>query len=181
MTLHSQPLPGVSLLEPFAQEDRRGSFVKPFHEGQLAEFGIAMRIREEFFSKSARGVLRGMHFQVPPHAHQKLVYCIKGKVLDVVLDLRRSSPRFGRWASFELSEENRYVVHIPVGFAHGFLSLSDGSCLVYKTDSVHAPDSDRGVRWDSFGFEWPGLASPPSLSDRDANHPPLRSFESPFD
>ncbi|WP_193210814.1 dTDP-4-dehydrorhamnose 3,5-epimerase [Luteolibacter marinus] len=180
MELISEPLPGVRVLRPFVFEDARGNFVKPFHEGQLAAHGIEMTVREEFFSTSAAGVLRGMHFQVPPHAHQKLVYCISGRVLDVVLDLRRDSPGYGRCAAFELSAANHHVVHIPVGLAHGFLSLEDQSCLVYKTDAVHAPDCDAGILWNSFGFDWPVAGFEPVISPRDQAHPRLSDFSSPF-
>ena len=178
MELISEPLPGVKVIRPFVFEDARGNFVKPFHEGQLAAHSIAFAVREEFFSTSAAGVLRGMHFQLPPHAHQKLVYCITGRVLDVLLDLRRDSATFGKAVAFELSAANRHVAHIPIGFAHGFLSLQDGSCLVYKTDAVHAPTHDAGVRWDSFGFFWGSAA--PVLSLRDAAFPALAEFASPF-
>jgi dTDP-4-dehydrorhamnose 3,5-epimerase len=167
-------------LRPLVFEDARGTFVKPFHEGQLAAHGIAMAVREEFFSTSRKGVLRGMHFQVPPHAHQKLVYCLTGRVLDVLLDLRKASPSFGTAAAFELSAANRHVVHIPPGIAHGFLSLEDDSCLIYKTDAVHAPDCDAGVLWNSFGFAWPLDGSAPVISPRDLAHPELCDFESPF-
>ena len=180
MELISEPLPGVKVLRPFVFEDARGAFVKPFHEGQLAAHGISMTVREEFFSTSAAGVLRGMHFQIPPHAHQKLVYCIVGRVLDVVLDLRRSSPAFGCAASFELSAANRHLVHIPVGFAHGFLSLDDESCLVYKTDCVHEPSCDAGILWESFGFPWPLDHQEPRISARDLAHPRFDDYVSPF-
>lgn len=198
MTLISEPLPGVKILRPFVFEDARGNFVKPFHEDQFAAHGIALTVREEFFSTSAAGVLRGMHFQLPPHAHQKLVYCITGRVLDVLLDLRRDSPTYGQSTGFELSAANRHLVHIPVGFAHGFLALEDNSCLVYKTDAVHAPSHDAGIRWDSFGFQWPlsAVAQPasrnqalgarnqeppiPTISPRDLTHPVVADFASPF-
>ncbi len=180
MELVAEPLPGVKILKPFVFEDARGTFVKPFHEGQLASHGISMIVREEFFSTSAAGVLRGMHFQVPPHAHGKLVYCIAGCVTDVVLDLRRESPTYGRFAAFELSSSNRHLVHIPAGFAHGFFSREDGSCLIYKTDAVHMPAADRGLRWDSFGFEWPTDGTVPVISARDLAHPGFSSFHSPF-
>jgi dTDP-4-dehydrorhamnose 3,5-epimerase len=121
-----------------------------------------------------------MHFQMPPHAHNKLVYCIQGCVLDVILDLRTESPTFGQSCGFELSAANRYVIHIPVGFAHGFLAIEDGSCLVYKTDVVHAPDSDAGIKWDSFGFEWSLNGAPPEISKRDSEHPSMPEFKSPF-
>lgn len=181
MQLIDEPLPGVKILRPFVFEDARGNFVKPFHEGQLAAWGISLHVREEFFSTSATGVLRGMHFQIPPNAHQKLVYCITGRVLDVLLDLRKDSPTFGKSTSFELSAANRHVVYIPVGFAHGFLSLEDNSCLVYKTDAVHAPESDRGILWNSFGFEWPiPPGSESAISARDIAHPALEQFDNPF-
>ena len=137
-----------------------------------------MTVREEFFSTSAKDVLRGMHFQIPPHAHQKLIYCVNGKVLDVLLDLRQCSPTYGRSISLELSAANRHVLYIPVGFAHGFLSMEDQSCLVYKTDAVHAPLHDAGIRWDSFGFAWPSDA--PLISGRDLAHPAFSEFHSPF-
>jgi dTDP-4-dehydrorhamnose 3,5-epimerase len=180
MDLIDQPLPGIKILRPFVFEDERGNFVKSFHEGQLAHQGIEMTVREEFFSTSVAGVLRGMHFQISPHAHQKIVYCISGRVLDVVLDLRKDSPTCGKSVGFELSSANRHIAHIPVGFAHGFLSLDDGSCLVYKTDAVHAPDCDAGILWNSFGFDWELGGQTPVISDRDQLHPALSDFESPF-
>jgi len=170
----------VKILRPFVFEDARGNFVKPFHEGQLATHGIHMTVREEFYSTSVAGVLRGMHFQAPPHAHQKLVYCLRGRVHDVLIDLRKESPAFGQAIGFELSAANRHVVHIPVGFGHGFLSLEDHSCLVYKTDAVHAPESDKGVLWNSFDYQWPLNGVEPIVSPRDQAHPPLVAFESPF-
>lgn len=179
MKLIGEYLDGVKLIEPFVFSDARGSFVKPFHENDLSKLGIEMQVREEFFSISHQGVLRGMHFQTPPHAHSKLIYCSRGGVLDVVLDIRKASPTYGQAANFELSDENHYVVCIPKGFAHGFVSLSADSCLIYKTDCVYAPDSDEGILWDSFGFEWP-ITSSPMLSERDLSFPTLAEFESPF-
>lgn len=178
MNLISEPLPGVKVLEPFIHRDPRGDFVKPFHEGQLAEHGIKLSIKEEFFSTSAKGVLRGMHFQRPPHAHQKLIYCIAGSVLDVVLDLRVGSRTYGQSRGVVLSAENHHQIFIPAGFAHGFLSLEAHSCLVYKTDAVHSPSHDAGILWNSFGFAWP--ANSPQLSPRDQDFPHLNEFASPF-
>lgn len=180
MELIDEPLPGVKVLKPFVHEDERGDFVKTFHESQLAEHGIQMTVREEFYSTSQAGVLRGMHFQVPPHAHQKLVYCLSGRVLDVVLDLRQNSPTYGHSVGFELSEANRHIVHIPVGFAHGFLSLDDGSRLIYKTDCVHMPESDMGILWNSFGHDWPVADITPTISGRDIAHPTMTDFKTPF-
>lgn len=178
MQLISEPLPGVKILRPLVFEDSRGNFVKPFHEGQLAEHGIHMSVKEEFFSTSEAGVLRGMHFQVPPHAHQKMVYCITGCVMDVLLDLRQDSPTFGQAVSFELSAANRHVVYIPRGIAHGFLAKEPKSCLVYKTDAVHAPTHDTGIHWASFGFDW--QVKGPVISSRDVAFGPLAAFDSPF-
>jgi dTDP-4-dehydrorhamnose 3,5-epimerase len=204
VNLISEPLPGVKVLRPFVFEDARGNFVKPFHEDQLAAHGITIHVKEEFFSTSAAGVLRGMHFQTPPHAHQKLVYCITGRVMDVVLDLRGDSPTFGQSAGFELSAANRHIVHIPVGFAHGFYSLDDNSCLVYKTDAVHAPANDGGILWNSFGYPWKNSteskskveveesaslklklatltgAFAPTISERDSKFPAFADFATPF-
>ena len=181
MQLIDEPLLGVKILRPFVSKDARGNFVKSFHEDQLADHGIHLTIKEEFFSTSSAKVLRGMHFQAPPHAHQKLVYCITGRVTDVLLDLRKDSPTFGKSTAFELSAANRHIVYIPVGFAHGFLSEEDNSCLVYKTDCAHSVASDLGILWDSFGFEWPTPdGSPAIISDRDHKHPRLQDFNSPF-
>lgn len=180
MELITEPLPGVKILRPFVFQDARGAFVKPFHERQLASHGIHFTVREEFFSISAANVLRGMHFQTPPHAHQKIVYCLAGKVVDVLLDLRKDSATYGQSVAFELSAANRHIVHIPVGLAHGFLSLEDDSCLIYKTDAVHASESDCGIHWSSFGFSWPIDPRKAIISPRDLAHPKFSTFKSPF-
>jgi len=173
-----EPLPGVKILRPFQHADERGCFVKTFHDGGLASHGLHMILREEFYSVSARNVIRGMHFQLPPHAHQKIVTCLRGRVLDVVLDLRQGSPAYGKSVALELSDRNRLIAWLPVGVAHGFLSLEDDSCVVYKTDTVHNPAFDSGLRWDSFGFPWP--VDNPVLSPRDLHHPGFAEFTTPF-
>lgn len=180
MNLVDEPLPGVKIFKPFIFHDERGEFVKTFHESQLADLGIAFNLKEEFFSISNAGVIRGMHFQRPPFAHQKFVYCIQGAVIDVVLDLRTTSPTYGRFSAFELSAQNRHVVHIPHGFAHGFLSLKDQSILIYKTDMVHSPEHDAGVLWSGFGYEWPTGNTTPIVSSRDSSFPSLAGLSSPF-
>jgi len=170
--------PGLALLRPRIFEDRRGIFVKTFHADLFRELGISFEPREEFYSISAKGALRGMHFQLPPAAHAKLVYCLGGRVLDVTLDMRRSSPAFGRAFSCELDAARRELLFIPAGFAHGFLALEDNSLMVYKTDVVHTPACDSGIAWNSFGFEWP--IPLPVLSDRDSRFVAWRDFSSPF-
>jgi dTDP-4-dehydrorhamnose 3,5-epimerase len=158
-------------------EDRRGVFVKTMTRGLFGELGLPFEYSEEFYSISNRDVIRGMHFQIPPHDHVKLVYCAVGEVLDVLVDLR-SGPDYGRVASLTLSAADPKVLIIPKGIAHGFRSITDGSLMVYKTSTEHAPAHDRGLRWDSFGFDW-GSADP-IVSDRDLAHPGFPSFDSPF-
>jgi len=165
-------------LTPSIFRDARGRFVKTWHPDLFSAHGIHMPIAEEFYSVSERDVIRGMHFQTPPHDHEKLVYCVAGKVLDVVLDLRSSSATYGRSWSWELSPDNGHIIYIPKGFGHGFLSLAHGSVMIYKTSTVHAPSHDTGVRWDSFGFAWPVAA--PVISERDRQLPPLGEFKTPF-
>jgi dTDP-4-dehydrorhamnose 3,5-epimerase len=170
--------PGLVLLRPRLFKDNRGIFIKTFRADQFRELGISFEPREEFYSISAKNVLRGMHFQTPPAAHAKLVYCLSGRVLDVALDMRRSSPAFGNSFGVVLDDKTRDVLFIPVGFAHGFLALEDNSLMVYKTDAVHAPKLDAGIAWDSFGFDW--KISAPIISERDLRFIAWRDFQSPF-
>lgn len=166
------------LIRPRVHQDQRGSFVKTWHPDLLAAHGVAMSFAEEFYSVSRRGVVRGMHFQAPPQALDKLVYCVTGQILDVVLDLRVDQPTYGCSWSWELSEENACLLFIPAGFAHGFLALGERNAVIYKTSAVHSPRHDLGVRWDSFGFAWPETA--PVISERDRRLPALDDFNSPF-
>lgn len=168
---------GVYLLQPDVFEDRRGSFIKTYHEGLYRACGITFAPKEEFFSISRKNVLRGMHFQRPPAAHDKLVYCPAGRVLDVVLDLRSASAGVRHMAR-ELSAANHQMLFIPAGCAHGFLALEDHSIMVYQTSTVHSPDYDAGILWNSFDFDWP--IKTPILSERDQTFPALRDFPSPF-
>lgn len=178
MELVPTELPGLNVIRPKIFQDARGTFVKTFHRDVFRQLGLDFEPREEFFSTSAKGVLRGMHFQLPPAAHAKLVYCIAGRVLDVVLDLRKSSPTFGRSVARELNAASREMFFIPVGFAHGFLALEDGATMVYQTSTVHSPAHDAGIVWNSFGFDWP--VKNPIMSERDQKFPALRDFASPF-
>ncbi len=177
MDLLEELLPGCWLLAPKLFEDVRGRFVKTVQESFLNAHGLPFNMREEFYSTSHAGVLRGMHFQRPPHDHIKLVSCLVGEVLDVLVDLR-VGPSYGRVASARLSADKARSIYIPSGIAHGFLTLSDGSLMVYKTSTEHAPSHDAGIRWDSFGFDW-GLAVP-IVSDRDQLHPAFPGFQTPF-
>ncbi len=157
---------GPVVLTPRVFADARGAFIKTYHTDLFREAGIpAFTLREEFFSVSQKDVLRGMHFQVPPHDHAKIVYCVAGAVLDVVVDIRRSSRTYGEHARVDLTADNRKILYIPKGFAHGFLSMADGTTMIYKTDAIYAPEHDTGIRWDRFGFTWPVAA--PVVSERD--------------
>ena len=143
----------------------------------MAQCGLAFDFREEFFSVSGKDVIRGMHFQTPPHDHDKMVYCARGAVLDVLLDLR-PGPGYGVSRGIELRDEEPRVLFIPRGVAHGFLALTAGALMVYKTSAEHAPVHDRGIRFDSFGFDWG--CQYPVISERDLGHPAFRDFVSPF-
>lgn len=178
MELEDTGIPGCFALRARRLADARGAFVKTFHQPTFEASGLRTDWREEFYSSSVRGVVRGMHFQTPPADHAKLVFCVAGSVLDVVLDLRMGSPTFGQHRSLELSEANATGLYIPTGCAHGFVSTSEVGTMYYKVTSVHSPDNDAGILWKSFGFAWP--AETPVVSDRDQSHPPLSGFTSPF-
>jgi dTDP-4-dehydrorhamnose 3,5-epimerase len=171
-------IPDTWHLKLFRQCDSRGAFTKTFHAREFHRLGIDFTPRESCYTSSARGVVRGMHFQLPPHAHQKLVHCCSGRVLDVLLDLRINSPSYGKTAAVELSSTEATLLCIPAGVAHGFAALGDENVLMYQTDEIYYPESDAGIRWDSFGFAWP--VEHPVISARDQVHPALRDFDSPF-
>ena len=156
--------------------DERGFFLESYKAGEFAAAGIREDFVQDNHSRSARSVLRGLHFQRPPHAQAKLVRVTRGSVWDVAVDLRRGSATFGRWFGLELSEENRTMLYIPQGFAHGFVSLTDGAELLYKCGAEYDKDSDGGVRWDDpeLAIEWP--LSDVKLSGKDAALPLLKDI-----
>lgn len=178
MKIVGEPFAGTFVIEPRTLRDERGSFVKTFHKGDFANLGWSGSWAEEFYSVSSKNVVRGMHFQTPPHAHDKLVYCVAGSVLDVLLDLRTQSATFGQYFSIELDSSKPRLLLIPAGIAHGFLSLKEESLMVYKTTAVYAQENDAGIRWDSFDFNWP--ITSPIISARDRAFPRLGEFTSPF-
>ena len=171
-------LPDVRLIRPRTFADSRGSFVKTFHAPAFQNAGIGFIPQEEFFSVSHKNVIRGMHFQTPPQAQARLVYCLAGRILDVVMDLRKNSPAFSRVVARELSAANREMLFIPEGFAHGFLSLEDHSLVGYSASRPHSPPHDAGIAWNSIGFQWPVASQ--ILSGRDQNFPSLHEFQSPY-
>lgn len=163
---------------PRVMEDARGRFVKTYHQDLFANHGLATNFAEQYYSVSHKGVLRGLHFQTPPHDHTKLVYCLTGKVLDAIIDLRVGSPTYGKHEVIELSAANAKMLYISAGMAHGFYALENNTIMQYHVTSVYAPSFDVGIRWDSAGIPWPDAA--PVLSDRDAKFAPLAAFMSPF-
>lgn len=171
-------LEGCYQVCPFLAQDERGTFVKTFHMERFSAVGLPTEWREEYYSSSRKGVMRGMHFQTPPHDHEKLVYCIQGRVLDVVVDLRKNSNTYGHHFAVELDAAHGRGLMIPKGMAHGFLALTAEVLMTYKVTSVYAPESDAGIRWDSFGFDW-GVDQP-IVSARDRAHPTFTDFASPF-
>lgn len=165
MNILKSNLDGVFEIENNIFNDHRGCFVKTFHAGDFIENGLDADYKESFYSVSKKNVLRGMHYQLPPYDHSKLVYVVSGKILDVVVDIREGSGTFGGYYSTELSSLNGKSLYVGKGFAHGFLTLSESATVVYMTTTVYNPESDTGVRWDGFGYEWP--VSNPIISSRD--------------
>ncbi len=178
MNVIENKISGCFELQPKIFKDKRGLFVKVFHDTLFNELGLCVNFKEEFYSISKKNVLRGMHFQLPPNDHEKLVYCTSGSVIDVVLDLRCSSPTYGEFMQFTLSSEKRNSIYIPKGLAHGYYVTSNDATIVYKASSIHSIESDSGVKWNSFGMAWPSTKI--IISDRDQSFETLDSFKSPF-
>lgn len=169
MNITSLAIPDVLLIEPKVFGDSRGFFFESFNQQQFnAAVGRAVTFVQDNHSKSARGVLRGLHYQLAPHAQGKLVRVTQGEVLDVAVDMRKDSPHFGQWTSHVLSAENKHQLWIPEGFAHGFLTLSESAEFLYKTTDYYAPQAERCIRWDdnAIGVDWQ-LKTPPLLSEKD--------------
>jgi dTDP-4-dehydrorhamnose 3,5-epimerase len=171
-------IPGCYELFPIIHKDKRGFFVKTFHFPTFKKFGLETNFKEEYYSVSKKNVVRGLHFQIPPKGHSKLVYCIAGIVKDVVVDLRVGSPTYGKNLSIILSSDKGNMIYIPEGLAHGFFTLSKFSTLIYKTTNIHDPKKDIGIKWDSAGISWPKKNI--IISERDKSFLPFKNFKSPF-
>lgn len=170
----------VLLIRPSGVKDARGAFVETFRAAALAPFGVTHAwVQENQVRTARRGVLRGLHFQAPPHAQAKLVRVLRGAIFDVAVDLRRESATFGRHLATELSADNELQIYIPAGFAHGYQTLSDDCEILYKTSAEYAPQSEGGLRWNdpALAIAWPLEAE---VSARDAGWGDLAAFESPF-
>lgn len=178
MQVEETALAGVLVLEPRVFGDERGFFLESFSERAFAQAtGLDVRFVQDNHSRSSRGVLRGLHWQLAPHAQGKLVRVVQGAVFDVAVDIRPGSPGFGRWAGVELSAENRKQLWIPAGLAHGFLVTSDSADFLYKTTAYYEPAFERALRWDdeSIGIAWPDAGLAPIVSAKDAAAPGLQA------
>ena len=182
MQITATALPEVLLLEPKVFGDERGFFFESWNQRAFnAAVGREIEFVQDNHSRSRQGILRGLHFQRPPHAQGKLVRVVAGSVFDVAVDIRRESPNFGRWVGYELSATNHRQLWIPPGFAHGFLVLSDTADFLYKTSDYYAPSAEGCVRWDdpAIGIDWPALPVPPTLAARDREAPLLADAQWP--
>ena len=171
-------LSGCFVLQGDLFKDDRGTFLKTYQIELFEKIGLRTDWKEEYYSVSGKDVIRGLHFQTPPADHAKLVYCVEGEVLDVIVDLRVDSPTYLECRSFLLSPQRANSLYIPSGLAHGFLSLTEGSVVHYKVTSAYSAEHDTGILWSSVSFEWP--VTNPVISNRDLNHVPVDQFCSPF-
>jgi len=170
---------GLIIIEPSVFPDDRGFFMESYNQKVFAENGINVQFVQDNHSQSTKGVLRGLHFQKPPFAQDKLVRCTRGEVLDVVVDIRKDSPTFGQYEAVLITEENKKMVFIPQGFAHAFLVLSDIADFQYKCSNFYNKESEGGILWNDpkIGIDWPKLESEFILSEKDQNWPKLEDFK----
>ena len=178
MNIIQTDIPDVVIIEPKVFGDHRGYFFESFSERDFAAKVCQVKFVQDNESMSSYGVLRGLHFQKPPYAQSKLVRVVKGRVLDISVDIRHGSPTFGRYVAIELSEDNHRQVFIPKGFAHGFVVLSDTAVFQYKCDEYYAPQSEGAVAWDDpdLGIDWKLPIEDLILSEKDTRHPCLKDL-----
>ena len=182
MNIIPTAIDGVVIIEPRVFNDARGYFFESFSQREFDEKVCPIQFVQDNESMSTYGVMRGLHFQRPPFTQSKLVRCVKGRVLDVAVDIRKGSPTYGQHVAVELSEDNHRQIFIPHGFAHGFVVLSDVAIFQYKCDNYYAPQADGGISIldDSLGIDWQIPMDQAILSDKDLKHPCLKDFDSPF-
>jgi len=177
-------IPEVILVKPVVFKDNRGFFMETYKKSNFEKVGINTDFVQDNHSKSIKGVLRGLHYQNEPFAQGKLVRCIRGKIFDVAVDIRKGSPTFGKWIGYELSEENKLMLWIPKGFAHGFLTLSEEAEVIYKVSGEeYSPQYDAGIIWNDpdIGIKWPlDNIDEVLLSDKDKNLPNLKNADINF-
>ncbi|HBN63799.1 MAG: dTDP-4-dehydrorhamnose 3,5-epimerase [Muribaculaceae bacterium] len=183
MNVIETSIPGVVIIEPRIFKDARGYFFESYSKKEFDEKVRPVDFVQDNESCSAYGVMRGLHFQRPPFAQSKLVRCVKGRVLDVAVDIRKGSPTYGRHVAVELTEDNHRQFFIPRGFAHGFAVLSDIAVFQYKCDNYYHPEADGGIsiQDESLGIDWLIDPTKAILSEKDLNHSVLAGFDSPFD
>lgn len=184
MTFTRTAIPDVVIIEPKVHGDSRGYFVETFVSNKLEEFlGYQINFCQDNESKSSKGVLRGLHYQLPPHAQTKLVRVIYGRVLDVAVDIRKNSPTFGKYVAVELSGENKKQLLIPRGFAHGFVVLEDDTVFAYKVDNYYSPECDRGIAFDdeNLNIDWILKKEELNLSPKDTKQPKLNETNDLFE
>jgi len=182
MKIEPTDLPGVLILTPTRFGDDRGWFSETFNAARMADAGLTMPWVQDNHSMSAQpGTLRGLHFQAPPHAQDKLVRCSRGAIFDVAVDIRRGSPQYGKWVGVDLTPENGRQLFVPKGFLHGFVTRTFDCEVQYKCSDLYAPDCDGGIRWDDpdLAIDW--QVSDPTLSAKDKAAPLFAGFVSPFD
>lgn len=183
MEIIKTDIEGVLIIEPRIFGDARGYFFESFNAKEFSEkTSLEINFVQDNESRSRYGVLRGLHFQLPPYTQSKLVRCVRGRVLDVAVDIRKGSPTYGKWVSCELTEENHRQFFVPKGFAHGFCVLSDDAVFQYKCDDFYHPEAEGAIAWDDkgVGVAWPISAEDIVLSEKDKHHPQLKDFDSPF-
>jgi len=178
MKIHSVAIPGCYEIYPPVLSDERGSFVKTFHHESFIRHKLITEWQETYYSISKQKVLRGLHFQLPPHDHEKLVYCTDGGVLDVVVDLRVGSPAYGKHVMIELTADKANMLYIPRGLAHGFYVTTPSATMHYKVTTQYSPSHDTGILWNSAGIDWPDAN--PIISTRDKSFLAFCDFKSPF-
>ncbi len=180
MNITQSELPDLLIIDPKVFGDDRGYFFESFNEEVFRAAGLETRFAQDNESRSAKGVLRGLHFQEPPYEQGKLVRVARGAVIDVSVDIRKDSQTYGKWAAFELSEQNKRMLWIPPGFAHGFVTLEDDTIFIYKCTKVYKSESENSIRWNDpdLNIEW-GIENP-IISPKDSESPLFRELESPF-
>lgn len=171
----------VQIITPKVFEDERGFFLESYKHSDFAKNGIREDFIQDNHSKSSKGVLRGLHYQLNPKAQAKIVRCISGEIFDVAVDIRKGSKTYGQWVGVELSEENKKMLYIPKGFAHGFYVKSEEAQICYKSSDEYSPENDRGIMWNDpeIAIDW-ALLGEPIISAKDSNHPSLNEAQNNF-
>ena len=171
-------LKGCLIITPDVKTDNRGNFVKIYNQTVFTQHSLTAPFKEIYYSVSGRNVLRGMHFQTPPADGGKMVCCMDGNVQDVILDIRKQSPTYGQYVTFELAAEKPEIIYMEPGLAHGFYVKSESATLIYYVTAEYAPDNDKGIHWDSFNAPW--TCRTPVISERDKSFPRFSEYETPF-